>query len=204
MNKFISLSVLTNVKKFLKILSNTHTDTGRKYPSLSSSRQDHTHPVSCACREAAAIQTASKGFFIQRPTIPFVPEQYPVTTSGVDATQFQPLFQIGMGKGRCGGDEDEDETDAYDPSDKGPNSKRGCTDVPCLLLLVAFIAAWVGVGFYSFAFGNPAQLIHPSNSEGEICGRGLHAKRPFLLFFDLSKCARLSSALSGCPTPQVV
>ena len=127
-----------------------------------------------------------------------------MTTSGVDATQFQPLFQIGMGKGRCGEDEDEDETDAYDPSDKGPNSKRGCTDVPCLLLLVAFIAAWVGVGFYSFAFGNPAQLIHPSNSEGEICGRGLHAKRPFLLFFDLSKCARLSSALSGCPTPQVV
>ena len=153
--------------------------------------------------QRSSCQSASKGFFIQRPTIPFVPEQYPVTTSGVDATQFQPLFQIGMGKGRCGGDEDEDETDAYDPSDKGPNSKRGCTDVPCLLLLVAFIAAWVGVGFYSFAFGNPAQLIHPSNSEGEICGRGLHAKRPFLLFFDLSKCARLSSALSGCPTPQV-
>ena len=109
-----------------------------------------------------------------------------------------------MGKGRCGGDEDEDETDAYDPSDKGPNSKRGCTDVPCLLLLAAFIAAWIGVGFYSFAFGNPAQLIHPSNSEGEICGRGVHAKRPYLLFFDLTKCARLSSALSGCATPQVL
>ena len=108
-----------------------------------------------------------------------------------------------MGKGRCGGDEDEDETDAYDPSDKGPNSKRGCTDVPCLLLLAAFIAAWIGVGFYSFAFGNPAQLIHPSNSEGEICGRGVHAKRPYLLFFDLTRCARLSSALSGCATPQV-
>ena len=114
------------------------------------------------------------------------------------------MFQIVMGKGRCGGDEDEDETDAYDPSDKGPNSKRGCTDVPCLLLLAAFIAAWIGVGFYSFAFGNPAQLIHPSNSEGEICGRGVHAKRPFLLFFDLTKCARLSSALSGCATPQVL
>ena len=51
----------------------------------------------------------------------------------------QPFFQSEMGKGRCGGDEDEDETDAYDPSDKGPNSKRGCTDVPCLLLLAAFI-----------------------------------------------------------------
>ena len=93
-NKFISLSVLTNVKIFLKILSNT--DTGRKYPSLSSSRQDHTHPVSCACREAAAIQTARKGFFIQRPTIPFVPEQYPVTTSGAELTQhnFSRCFRL--------------------------------------------------------------------------------------------------------------
>ena len=49
-----------------------------------------------------------------------------------------------MGKGRCGGDEDEDETDAYDPSDKGPNSKRGCTDVPCLLLLVALLEPGLG------------------------------------------------------------
>jgi choline transporter-like protein 2/4/5 len=104
-----------------------------------------------------------------------------------------------MGVGRCGGEEDEE----YDPSNRGPNSKRGCTDVPCLLLLLAFIGGWIGVGAYSFTFGNPAQLIYPSNSEGEICGRGEHADRPFLLFFDLTRCAKISSALTGCPTPQV-
>ena len=105
-----------------------------------------------------------------------------------------------MGGGRCGG---ENNGDSYDPSDQGPNSKRQCTDIPCLLLLFIFIGAWAAIGAYSFSFGNPAQLIYPSNSEGEICGRGEHADKPFLLFFDLTRCARLSSALSGCPTPQV-
>ena len=98
----------------------------------------------------------------------------------------------------CGGEEETD----YDPSNAGPNSKRRCTDVPCLLLLITFIGAWIGVGFYSFSFGNPAQLIHPSNSEGEICGWGKHQNKPYLLFFDLTRCARLSAFL-GCPTPQV-
>lgn len=106
-------------------------------------------------------------------------------------------FQIIMGE-CCGG---EDETD-YDPSDRGPISKRRCTDVPCLLLLLAFVGAWIGVGCYSFTFGNPALLVYPSNSEGEICGRGAHKDEPFLLFFDMTKCARLSAFL-GCPTPQV-
>ena len=98
----------------------------------------------------------------------------------------------------CGG---EDEAD-YDPSDRGPVSRRRCTDVPCLLLLLAFVTAWIGVGCYSFTFGNPALLVHPSNSEGEICGLGDHQDKPFLLFFDMTQCARLSAFL-GCPTPQV-
>ena len=101
----------------------------------------------------------------------------------------------------CGGEEEH--TESYDPSNKGPNSNRRCTDVLCLGLLFVFLGAWTGVGIYSFSFGNPAQLIYPSNSEGEICGRGAHTDKPYLLFFDLSRCARLSSALSGCPTPQV-
>ena len=45
-----------------------------------------------------------------------------------------------MGRGKCGGGDEvapEDEED-YDPSDKGPNSQRSCTDVICLLLLVLF------------------------------------------------------------------
>ena len=106
----------------------------------------------------------------------------------------------------CCGCEDEvapDEDQDYDPSDKGPNSSRSCTDVICLLLLIVFCGTWFGVACYAFSRGNPFQLIHPSNSEGEICGRGANEGKPNLLFFDLSRCVKLSAALAGCPTPQV-
>ena len=109
-----------------------------------------------------------------------------------------------MGRGRCGGDDvaPEDEED-YDPSDKGPNAHRSCTDVICLLLLVVFCLVWFGVACYAFSRGNPYQLIYPSSSEGEICGRGDHVGKNNLLFYDLSRCVRLSAALAGCATPQV-
>eukprot|EP00090_Calanus_glacialis_P041007 TRINITY_DN7188_c0_g1_i2.p1 TRINITY_DN7188_c0_g1~~TRINITY_DN7188_c0_g1_i2.p1 ORF type:complete len:720 (-),score=98.82 TRINITY_DN7188_c0_g1_i2:192-2351(-) len=109
-----------------------------------------------------------------------------------------------MGRGRCGSSEveDKDEVD-YDPSHKGPNKSRSCTDVICLLLLVVFCVIWGGVAVYAFSRGNPFQLIYPSNSEGEICGRGDHEGKPNLLFFDLTRCVKLSAAVAGCPTPQV-
>jgi len=111
-----------------------------------------------------------------------------------------------MGRGSCGSDEDvdeyADEVD-YDPSHKGPNEKRSCTDVICLLLLVVFCVVWGAVAVYAFSRGNPFQLIYPSNSEGEICGRGDHEGKPNLLFFDLTRCVKLTAAVAGCPTPQV-
>ena len=45
----------------------------------------------------------------------------------------------------------------------------------CLLLLAVFCLAWAAIALFAFAHGNPFQLVHPSNSEGEICGRGEHA-----------------------------
>ena len=46
------------------------------------------------------------------------------------------------------------------------------------------------------------QLMYPTDSFGNICGRGEFSAKPLLLFFDLTKCASLT-ALAGCPTPQV-
>ena len=66
-----------------------------------------------------------------------------------------------------------------------------------------FSQVWFGVACYAFSQGNPYLLVYPSNSEGQICGRGEHQGKPNLLFFDLSRCVRLSAALAGCPTPQV-
>ena len=104
----------------------------------------------------------------------------------------------------CGDDEETEDQVDYDPSHKGPKGDgRSCTDVLCLLLLVIFLGVWAGVAVYGFTRGNPHLLLHPSNSEGEICGRGDHEDKPNLLFFDLSRCVKISAALAGCATPQV-
>jgi len=88
------------------------------------------------------------------------------------------------------------------PTPTGPVKSRSCTDVLCVLLFLVFVAGWAGVGIIGFQAGNPEQLVYPSNSEGEICGRGSHDGKPNLLFHDLTKCLSLAAAF-GCPTPQV-
>ena len=88
------------------------------------------------------------------------------------------------------------------PAPTGPVKNRSCTDIICVLLFLVFVCGWVGVGVIGFQSGNPEQLVYPSNSEGEICGRKENEGKPNLLFFDLTKCLSLG-ALFGCPTPQV-
>ena len=41
------------------------------------------------------------------------------------------------------------------------------------------------------------------NISGEICGTADNSEKPFLLFFDLTRCIKISAALGGCVTPQV-
>jgi len=81
--------------------------------------------------------------------------------------------------------------------------KRSCTDVICLVIFLVFCVSFVGVAFYAFYAGNPGQLVHPSNSAGEICGQGNQGANPNLLYFDLTQCAGLQAKLASCPTPQV-
>ena len=80
--------------------------------------------------------------------------------------------------------------------------KRSCTDILCILLFVVFVGGWVGVGVLGFLHGDPEKLVFPSNSRGEICGRGDLASKPNLLFHDPSKCLTLG-AIFGCSTTQV-
>ena len=98
---------------------------------------------------------------------------------------------------------DDEDKDDYDPANKGPNVKRSCTDVKCLVIFIIFCVGWVGVALYALVRGNPARLVHPTNSEGEICGHGKHVGKTNLLYFDLARCAGISAAGGGCPTPQV-
>ncbi|CAF1292237.1 unnamed protein product [Adineta steineri] len=89
--------------------------------------------------------------------------------------------------------------------------KRSCTDIPCCILFLIFIACFVILSIFAFIEGDPKQLLHPTDSDGELCGSGKHADLPYLYFFDWTKCIKAfgisSDVLKGrpfvCPTKQV-
>ena len=89
--------------------------------------------------------------------------------------------------------------------------KRSCTDVPCCLLFLLFILCFVLLSIFAFQEGDPQQLIRPTDSQGNLCGRGEHLDRPNVYFFDWTKCFQSlnlpSNLLKGkiltCPTKQI-
>lgn len=92
----------------------------------------------------------------------------------------------------------------FDPDFKGPLSKRSCTDIPCLFLFVAFLAGWGFVAYYAIHHGDLDRLLVPTDSKGLKCGVDSEVQdKPYLFFFDISKCANYDVPLYGCKTPQV-
>ena len=81
--------------------------------------------------------------------------------------------------------------------------KRSCTDLPCLSLYLLSLLGWLAVALVGFLHGNPEQILYPTDSSGNICGRGEFAQRPMMLMFDISRCAGIARALEGCPTPSI-
>ena len=79
---------------------------------------------------------------------------------------------------------------------------RSCTDILCIILFIGFILVWGVVGLIGFLHGNPEQLIHPSNSKGEICGQGEFANKTSVFYHDLAQCLKVDSVF-GCSTPSV-
>lgn len=52
--------------------------------------------------------------------------------------------------------------------------------------------------------GDPQRLVHPKDSHGRLCGFDNNLKdKPYLFFFDLTRCANPTVLSTGCPTPQV-
>jgi len=86
--------------------------------------------------------------------------------------------------------------------DQGISKNRSCTDVICLLLFLVFLGGWGFVAFIGFRQGNIDKVLHPTDSNGQICGIGELKDRPHLLFFDLSKCLNPAVISLGCPTVQ--
>ncbi|XP_060534569.1 choline transporter-like 2 isoform X2 [Cylas formicarius] len=92
----------------------------------------------------------------------------------------------------------------YDPDFNGPLKNRSCTDIICLLLFLVFIACWAGIGWYAIVNGDPSTLLVPRDSSGRRCGMDSDVKdRPYLFFFDLTKCFAPTTPITGCRTEQV-
>ena len=86
---------------------------------------------------------------------------------------------------------------------KTPSNKHGCTDIICSIIFIVFIIGFIGLSIFSFINGKPQDLILPRDSRGQMCGKGNATDKPSLLFFDLVKCISVSSAFTGCSTPQI-
>ncbi|XP_059622828.1 choline transporter-like 2 isoform X4 [Phlebotomus argentipes] len=92
----------------------------------------------------------------------------------------------------------------YDPNFKGPLKNRSCTDVICLLLFVFFLVGWGVVAYYAYRNGDLDRLLVPTDSQNNRCGVDSNVlNKPYLFFFDLSRCVDITVPINGCPTPQV-
>ena len=79
-------------------------------------------------------------------------------------------------------DKDKD-TLPRDELGNGPVMNRGCTDILCCLIFIAFLTGMVGAGGYGYQYGDPILLATAWDGDGLGCG--LNASRvdyPYLYF----------------------
>ncbi|CAG9312478.1 unnamed protein product [Blepharisma stoltei] len=82
----------------------------------------------------------------------------------------------------------------------GPTYNRKCTDFLFLFLFIAFLLAWIIIGFYGFAHGDPDLLTHPYDSSGNQCGIGSASDYKYLYYpFPLSGYFNYSVCIKDCP-----
>ncbi|XP_027000422.1 choline transporter-like protein 4 [Tachysurus fulvidraco] len=97
----------------------------------------------------------------------------------------------------------------YDPTFRGPVSKRALTDVFCCLLFVVAVVGYAILGGAAWLYGNPQFIIYEQNSAGQFCGIGPNLEKPNLFYFDVLKCVPevkvTAVTFKGllCPTTQV-
>eukprot|EP00931_Biecheleriopsis_adriatica_P045100 TRINITY_DN25848_c0_g1_i1.p1 TRINITY_DN25848_c0_g1~~TRINITY_DN25848_c0_g1_i1.p1 ORF type:complete len:731 (-),score=121.37 TRINITY_DN25848_c0_g1_i1:50-2242(-) len=112
--------------------------------------------------------------------------------------------------GCCGvGGIDESEEPLRVRSDPGPPARRRCTDVPCCLLFVALLTGLLCLVGYSMRVGDLRRVGHGRDHDGNLCGIGAMADRPFSFFPDLERDAvqdptlqkRYGLCVSSCPAP---
>ncbi|XP_041370841.1 choline transporter-like protein 4 [Gigantopelta aegis] len=93
----------------------------------------------------------------------------------------------------------------YDPNFKGPLKDRSCTDIICCVFFLVFLVGMAGCSFFGYALGDPKRLTYPTDSMGNLCGKGKFKDKPNLMFFNILECLKMGpkTIVMGCPTPQV-
>ena len=67
--------------------------------------------------------------------------------------------------------------------ENGPVEDRGCTDIICCLIFLAFIIAWIVIFIYGVSQGDPKKLFIPFNEYKQGCGYSDGYKDYKYLFF---------------------
>eukprot|EP00092_Neocalanus_flemingeri_P022536 GFUD01024438.1.p1 GENE.GFUD01024438.1~~GFUD01024438.1.p1 ORF type:complete len:770 (+),score=149.75 GFUD01024438.1:193-2502(+) len=88
-------------------------------------------------------------------------------------------------------------------NDSPLTKRRSCTDVLCLILFLVFLGGWGAVAFLGIQGGDISKVIYPTDSQGNICGKGEMADRQALLMFDLTQCLNPAVLVTGCLTTHV-
>lgn len=98
------------------------------------------------------------------------------------------------------------------PLQKNPSIKNtqiisknhSCTDVPCLIIFICFIGAWLYIASYALSNGDLNKVLIPTDSKNAKCGldSGVRNKDK-LFFFNLDKCIDPFTPISGCDTKQI-
>ena len=86
------------------------------------------------------------------------------------------------------------------PRDKlnnGPVADRGCTDILCCLIFIAFIVVFVGVGGYGYSNGDPIRLLTTWDYNGTGCGFDELTKDYPYLYFPAIDASAANSAISS-------
>lgn len=72
-----------------------------------------------------------------------------------------------------------DDMDNWDNLPPNGIAKKRCpTDIPCLVLFIVFWIGMIGIAVIGFVFGNPQQMIEPSDYNGWMCGKGKASSNP--------------------------
>ncbi|KAL0276438.1 UNVERIFIED_CONTAM: hypothetical protein PYX00_004016 [Menopon gallinae] len=91
-----------------------------------------------------------------------------------------------------------------EPKDLNLHGKRSCTDVFCLFIFVGAVIGWLGVSAFVFKNGGPEKALAPVDSHHRRCGFDAGVEdRPYLFYFDITKCLPPRKNLFFCDTPQV-